>query len=123
MGKPATTYFCGNGHILEDNAHHEYGPRDMGAEECMCSEYTDNPKEYVPEPCSVCGSKRELMVTEWRDSDYWGIDDNGQALGDHPEVSVIPVKFERVERKDGYGNIYFEDVPVYGVSMLLARSL
>jgi hypothetical protein len=108
MGKPATTYFCGNGHLLEDNAHHCYGPRDIQAEASMYG-YGDDPSQnYMPKPCEVCGSVKEIMVMEWHDSDYWA---DGE-----PDVPLHPVRHDKVERKDNYGNIYFEDVPVYDMS-------
>lgn len=101
MGKPATTYFCGNGHIMEDNQHHCYGNRDM-ADHAI--------------PCQFCGSMKQIVVTEWHDPDYWGLDSDGQPLSDHPSVSHIPVRTDKVEREDHYGNIYYIDVPVYDIS-------
>jgi len=106
MGKPATTYFCGNGHLLEDNAHHCYGERDLKSEACAYSGYGDDPPVvYKPDPCSICGSTKEIMISEWQDPDYW--------MNGEPDVPLIPIRYDKVERKDNYGNVYFQDVPVY----------
>lgn len=93
MGKPATTYFCENGHLLEDNPHHTYGPRDM-------REWGDG--EVLV--CPHCGSKEEFMTIEWGDDDY------------PQEVPTEPIREDEVECKDHKGNTYFKMIPVYDIS-------
>lgn len=54
MGAPAITWFCRNGHIIDDVPH-----------------------GYIvdkPERCEECGSTELASVTEWQDSDYPGWD-------------------------------------------------
>lgn len=98
MGKPATTYFCGNGHLLEDNAHHVYGPRDM---RCW--------SEEVDQVCPHCGSNREFTILEWRDDDY------------PQSVPTTPIREDEIECKDHRGNTYFKMIPVYDISTLKTR--
>jgi hypothetical protein len=117
MGKPATTYFCENGHLLEDNAHHEYGPRDIYDEACMYANYEEPP--YTPKKpadidgCPFCGSKVELIVCEWHDPDYW---QNGE-----PEVLEDPIRQDEIKCVDHKGNEFFRLIDVYDVSKLLWR--
>lgn len=113
MGKPATTYWCGNGHLLEDNAHHEYGPRDL---RCMDPYILDDNGEVVEEnewKCEVCGSTEEYSTIEWSDPDYW--------QDEEPEVPLAPISYDEVERTDHRGNKYFVRIGVYDISALRAR--
>lgn len=68
MGAPARTWFCANGHITEDYAHHELGDENEGQH-----------------PCSECGCAKILCVTEWQDEEYW---DNHK-----PIVPLEPVSY------------------------------
>jgi len=115
MGKPATTYWCGNGHLLEDNAHHEWGERDVRCQEEMCLAPGDPIPERDPYKwkCEICGSTEEFMTTEWSDPDYW---QDGE-----PEVPLAPVRYDEVKRVDHRGNEYFEEVGVYDIGELKAR--
>lgn len=100
MGKLATTYFCENGHLLEDNAHHEFGPRDM----CENSETMK---------CHVCGSTKQHMTLEWHDSGYWA---NGQ-----PDVPHQPIRKDYVEKTDAMGHKYIQEVDIYDISKVKHR--
>ena len=53
MGKPATTYFCGNGHITDEAAHHEFCDRDNSF---------GMPDKSV-NPCPTCGDIEEFCDT------------------------------------------------------------
>lgn len=98
MGKPATAYFCGNGHCMENNAHHEFGPRD-----------TKNLGDDGPTCCQFCGSTEEYMTLEWGDPDY------------DQEVPMAPIRHDEIECKDHKGNVYFKKIPVFDISALRAR--
>jgi len=74
MGAPAQTYFCENGHIVDDCPHHDV-TYFMG----------DLP------PCPHCGSTHIRMVCEWHDPDYW---DDGNM---DKEVSHTPIRYEEKE--------------------------
>ncbi len=56
MGAPAVTYFCRNGHIVEDVPHH-----------CFSQFYMEEEKRV----CPTCGTKDIKGVIEWHDPDYW----------------------------------------------------
>ena len=56
MGKPATTYWCYNGHLLEDNPHHVLGKYDL---------LEDVEGEYLA--CTICSSKKWVCVVEWHE--------------------------------------------------------
>ncbi len=104
MGKPATTYFCGNGHLLEDNAHHEFGPRDM-------RDWEDGKGQELL--CPYCGSTEEFMTIEWTNEDYW---QDGE-----PEVPLVPIRYLDFPQTDHKGNKYFAEIGVYDISALRAR--
>jgi len=90
MGKPATTYFCGNGHVLEHNPHHCLGNYDY-----------DGPKQ----PCKYCQSKEVFCATEWLDEDY------------EQFVPEKPIRFDDVlfVKSQPKKNI---SIPVYDISRL-----
>ena len=72
MGAPAQTYFCENGHIVEDVPHH-YMVDDA-----------------LIEKCSQCGSTNIKCVLEWHDSDYW----------EHGDIdALVPHQPIRVDKK------------------------
>jgi hypothetical protein len=105
MGKPATAYFCANGHLLEDNPHGCCGKRDEDYS------YMVDSKPVVKEPCPICGDTVELMCLEWGDDDYpCGAD-----------VPIKPIGTTKVEQKDNYGNTYYVDIPIFDVSILLEQ--
>jgi len=97
MGKPATTYWCGNGHLLEDNSDHTMGTYDS----------------HYDGKCPYCGSAVILMTVDWHGYDC---DDTY-----NPEVPYKPVGHFDVQQRDHYDNLYYIEVPVYNVSKLLAR--
>ncbi len=90
MGKPATTYFCGNGHLLECNPDYCFGPRDMGSHS----------------PCPHCGNDKEFFTTEWSDEET--------EFG----VSSLPISYDDIQKTDHLGNMYFVRVPVFDISRL-----
>lgn len=92
MGESATTYWCENGHLLEDNGHHVFGFYDYIA----TTEYP---------PCPVCGHKGVFSTTEWYEQE-------------DPIVPFDPIRHENVPRQDHHGNSYFEKVGVYDISAL-----
>lgn len=93
MGKPATTYFCGNGHILEDNPEHIFGEydRDYGV-------FGDSSSS---KECPYCKNKQINMVVDWYDSD----------LPLH-----VPIGELEVLKEDHKGNKYYIKIPVFDVS-------
>ena len=93
MGKPATTYWCENGHLLEDNGKHVFGEYDRMSEE-------DYPK------CPFCKSTKVLMEIEWGYPDQKSL------------VSHEPIFQDEIERQDHKGNEYFILVDAYDVSKL-----
>lgn len=69
MGKPATAYFCKNGHLHDQSGHHEYCDTDLLFESEYCKRYVDptySPKEIL---CKFCG-KKLCCVLEWGDFEY-----------------------------------------------------
>jgi hypothetical protein len=68
MGAPAVTWFCKNGHIVEDIPHHYISNSD-------------------PELCPYCSSRNLRYVTEWRDGEY------GESL-----VDALPIRTESAWR-------------------------
>ena len=83
MGKPATTYFCRNGHLA-----------DAGGHGCFCEfDNTDN-EDFVCPICGIKGWDNIKCITEWDDPDYW---DNGNIDGIVPHK---PVKQEDLECKE-----------------------
>lgn len=102
MGKPATTYFCGKGHILEDNAHHCFGEYDLEIENAAL-ERREQEKVDLP-VCPHCGNKDIYTTMEWRNND-------------HPQdVPAMPIRYDEVEKTDFKGNKYVIQVPVYNMS-------
>jgi len=98
MGKPATAYFCGNGHLLEDNPHHCFGDYDMMNED----------EEGSP-VCPTCGDKTILVTSEWGDETY------------PQEVPHEPISHDEKEKSDHKGNKYFVQIPVYDISRLIKQ--
>ena len=96
MGKPATTYWCGNGHMLEDNAHTEFGSYDTwNMDEC-------------PE-CPICKSTKVIMELEWNDPSCESM------------VPHKPIRHDEVEKTDCRGNKYYIKIPIYNVSKKLEK--
>ena len=91
MGAPSLTYFCKNGHIVLDLAHHEI--------------VLDEPKE-----CHYCKSTEIKSVTEWRDWDEYHWDPQTEI----PLESVPPHSPIREEK-------HTISVPVYDVSKLFPK--
>jgi len=91
MGKPATTYFCTQGHLVEDNPHHCFGHRDFDGW------YSG---EAESEPCPYCGSEVKTMIC-----DFW----------DDPAPVV---KTEDIQQTDHLGNTYYIQVEVYDMKEL-----
>ena len=73
MGKPATDYFCINGHHVDGTCHHGFCDRDLDDE---------------VKPCQFCGSFQIACHLEWGDDEYTqvvpqkpiGVDKNGHSL-------------------------------------------
>ncbi len=70
MGAPATTYFCKNGHIVLDLAHHQI--------------VLDEPKE-----CPYCKSTEIKSVTEWYDWDEYHWREDGKPVPMDPPYEPL----------------------------------
>ena len=92
MGKPATTYFCGNGHLLEHNPHHHFGDYDFGL--------------TLKQPCKYCQSTEVLCTIEWLDDDY------------EQKVPANPIRFDSILLIKGQPR---KKIPVYDISKLKSR--
>jgi len=100
MSKPATDWFCENGHHVGSAGHGEYGEYDISKPQ---------------PPCTYCGSSCFRLITEWNDCDYWEDGDIDQV------VNHTPVDLIDVPKKDHFGNDYFVQVEVYDVSKLFVK--
>ena len=60
--KPATTYFCENGHLLEDNPIFQNGKYDEILRYTMTADLT---KEDLFPECPCCGNNKVRIVTDW----------------------------------------------------------
>lgn len=89
MGKPATDWFCENGHHFDSGDHHEFCPTDLNEGQC-----------------TICGSKQVRVVIEWCD----GVD--------NPVVPFDPASFCIQEKIDFRGNKYYVQLPIYNVTKL-----
>lgn len=69
MGAPARTWFCKNGHVVEDYGHHEMGPENEGRN-----------------PCRFCDETEVRCVIEWEDEDYW---EDGKPIVPIKEIGVV----------------------------------
>ena len=103
MGKPQTTYFCGNGHILENNPEHCFGEYDWDEEM--------NPL------CPYCGNTEVFMITGWNEEV-----ESRNVESDEPwdwfRVSPIPIRHDEIQKTDFKGNIYYVLIPAYDISKL-----
>jgi len=77
MGSPASTFFCGNGHILADIGHHGI-------------------IDTVP-PCQYCDDGRVYMTLEWWDSDYGDINRDVPHTPIDYDLKVIEVNIPRYD--------------------------
>lgn len=102
MGKPATDWFCRNGHHV-DGAGHSCN--------CVFDDIYEN-KDWGCPHCGITGRDNFHLVLEWDDPDYWPNGDNDV------KVSHTPLRHEDKEMKDHLGNKYFVQVPVYNVSKM-----
>ena len=89
MSKPSTTYFCGNGHLLEDNPAAILGEYD-------CLEVGEYPR------CPFCKSPDVVSVLDWHEG--------------CSAIPYLPIRQEEVERQDHRGNKHFQILNVYDVS-------
>lgn len=92
MSKPATTYFCGKGHLLQDNPEGCVGEYDFLED-----------GEYPP--CQYCQSVIVVSVLGW-----------------HEGCSTIPylsIDKEDFECTDHRGNTYYQLINIYDVSAKL----
>ena len=105
MGKPATDWFCRNGHHVDSAVHHYYCTFDMLGE----GEADD--RAFKCPICNMWGSTNFAMVLEWNDPEYGDTDDR---------VPHTPIRYEDISHHDYYGNTYFTKEPVYDVSKLFA---
>jgi len=112
MGKPATDWFCENGHHVDSAAHHHFCPLDLVYEQQMYADYCENPPEVWVPSCQHCGSTKLNVICEWDDPDYW---DKGDC---DVIVPHAPIRHDDEEREDHRGNNYFVKVPIYDVSKL-----
>ncbi len=95
MSKPSTTYFCHNGHLLEDNPTRTLGEYDFLED-----------GEYPP--CPVCQSLDVVLILDWHEG--------------HSGVPYKPIRREDMERTDHKGNKYFQLLNVYDVSTKIRSS-
>lgn len=91
MSKPSTTYFCKNGHLLEDNPAATLGEYDL-LEDC----------EYPP--CPLCESTQVVSTLDWHEGSV---------------IPSEPICREEVEQFDHRGNRYYIITNVYDVSAKL----
>lgn len=106
MGKPATDWFCRNGHHVDSAAHHSY---------CSFDVLTIDAIDDLEFKCPICpatGLVNFAMTLEWNDPDYGDIDE---------QVPHTPIRYEDVSHHDHYGNTYFTKEPVYDVSRLFGE--
>jgi len=99
MGKPATDWFCRNGHHVDGAGCHNY---------CVFDNLFDE-EDWVCPHCGIKGHDNFHLITEW----------NGHIYSS--PVPHTPIRNEDVEQHDHYGNKYFVEVPVYDVSKLFAE--
>lgn len=77
MGSQAQTYFCRNGHIVEDVHHHGLSRWFMDEENMVCPR------------CGLKELHKDIaMILEWHDPDYWDNEDTDAV------VPHTPIKYE-----------------------------
>jgi len=115
MGKPATAYWCENGHLTDKTGSGEWSSIDM-----VLFDEEGDAETLNQLSCNICGSfSATYMYLNWQDPEYCSkcYDEKNPVCHCGPTLKTR----ERIERKDIEGNIYCEYVPIYNCSMLQKR--